>query len=62
LSAGVSELEAQAKDKCLSLTTIEVIDDKYGLMGKVMGVLDVAVRNLCKSQERVGIEISLNDA
>lgn len=36
-----------------------LIDEKYGLMSKAMGWLDMAVRNRGKTRERVGIEITL---
>lgn len=45
-----------------SKRVLTLIDDKYGLTSKVLGFLDVVVRNRGKSQDRVGIEISLHDA
>jgi PPOX class probable F420-dependent enzyme len=38
-----------------------LIDAKYGLMSKVMGFLDVAVRNRGKPTERIGVEISVHE-
>jgi len=38
-----------------------LIDEKYGLTSKVLGWLDVVVRNRGKARARVGIEITLTD-
>jgi hypothetical protein len=38
-----------------------LIDKKYGLMSKAMAFLDVAIRNRGKSNESVGIEISVTE-
>lgn len=50
-------LDADGSDRVLRL-----IDSKYGLVSKVLGFVDVVVRNRGRKPERVGIEISLADA
>lgn len=40
---------------------LRLVDAKYGLVSKVMGFLDVKVRNRGRTQERIGIEIAVSD-
>ncbi|MGB9375084.1 MAG: PPOX class F420-dependent oxidoreductase [Jiangellales bacterium] len=53
---------ARLLDAAGSEHTLRLIDAKYGLISKVMGLLDVVVRNRGKKPERIGIEIALADA
>lgn len=50
-------LDADGSDRVLRL-----IDAKYGLVSKILGFLDVVVRNRGKKPDRIGIEIALVDA
>lgn len=53
---------ARLTDAAGTERVLSLIDDKYGLVSKVLGLLDVAVRKRGKKREHVGIEIELVDA
>lgn len=53
------EGSARLLDTEATVAAGRLIDARYGLLSRLMGVLDVAIRNRGKSRQRVGIEISV---
>jgi hypothetical protein len=52
---------ARLTDAAGTERVLSLINAKYGLVSRVMGLLDVAMRSRGKKRDRVGIEIELVD-